>query len=50
LLQRTRKVTLAGADGRSIACWELRCLDERGGTVRVYLNADSGRQEEILIG
>ena len=50
LLQRTRKVTLSGADGRSIACWELRCLSEQGTVVRVYLNADSGKQEEILIG
>ncbi len=50
VLRTVRRVTVAGADGRSIPCWELQCLDERGKSVRVYLNADSGRQEEIRIG
>lgn len=49
-LRRGRRVTVAGADGQSLACYELDCLDETGRRVRVYVNADSGKQEEIRIG
>ena len=49
-LRGTRRVSLAGPDGRGVACWELDCLDEKGRRVRVYLRADSGKQQEILIG
>lgn len=49
-LQNLRRVTLAGADGRSIACYELLCLNAEGKQVRLYVNAESGRQEEIRIG
>ncbi|MBR0354428.1 MAG: germination protein YpeB [Oscillospiraceae bacterium] len=49
-LRASRRVTVAGADGRSIACWEMDCLNEKAGRVRIYLNAESGRQEEIRIG
>ena len=49
-LRHVRRVTIAGADGQSLACWELDCLDDKGKNVRVYLNADTGKQEEIRIG
>lgn len=49
-LRHVRRVTIAGADGRSLACWELDCLDDSGKCVRVYVNAQSGKQEEISIG
>lgn len=49
-LRTARRVTLSGPDGRSLACWELQCLDDRGQSVKVYLNADSGKQEEIRLG
>ena len=49
-LRSVRRVSLAGADGQSIACYELSCLSDEGKSVRVYLNADSGKQEEIRIG
>lgn len=49
-LRSARRVTVAGADGRSIPCWELDCLDGRARRVRIRLNAESGRQEEIIIG
>ncbi len=49
-LRRVRRVTIAGADGQSIACYELDCLDDSGKRVRVYVNAQSGKQEEISIG
>ena len=48
-LRHVRRVTIAGADGRSIACWELDCLDESGKRVCVYVNAQTGKQEEIRI-
>lgn len=49
-LRQVRRVTIAGPDGQSVACWELDCLDESGRRVRVYVNAQSGKQEEIKIG
>ena len=49
-LQSLRRVSLAGADGQSIACYELLCRSDEGKDVRVYLNADNGKQEEIRIG
>ena len=49
-LREVRRVSLAGADGQSLACYELSCLDDSGKSVRVYLNADTGKQEDILIG
>lgn len=49
-LQKLRRVTIAGADGRSIACYELNCLNGEEKRVRLYVNAESGKQEEILVG
>ena len=49
-LRSVRRVSLAGADGQSMACYELSCLEDSGRSVRIYLNADTGGQEEILIG
>lgn len=49
-LRHVRRVTIAGADGRSLACWELDCLDADGVRVRVYCGAQTGKQEEIRIG
>ena len=49
-LRSARRVTVAGADGRSIPCWELDCLDENARRVRIRLNAENGKQEEIEIG
>lgn len=49
VLRALRRVTMAGPDGQSLACWELQCLDEQGQSVRVYLNADTGKQEEIIV-
>lgn len=49
-LRAARRVTVAGPDGQSLACWELDCLNEQGTRVRLYFNGDTGRQEEIVIG
>ena len=49
-LRHVRRVTIAGADGQSVACYELDCLDDGGKRVRVYVNAQSGKQQEIMIG
>lgn len=32
-----------------VFCYEVRCTDEEGGNVLVYLNAVTGREEQILI-
>ena len=48
-LQELRRVSIAGADGRSIPCYELRCLSDQQQEVRIYLHAESLRQEEIEI-
>lgn len=47
--KRLRRVTLAGPDGQSIACYELQCLDDQARPVSIFLNADTGKQEEIRI-
>ena len=48
-LRQLRKVSIAGPDGGSIACWELQCLDEASRHISIFLNADTGKQEEIRI-
>ena len=48
-LQGVRRVTLASPGGQSMACYELDCLDAQQGRVRLYINADSGKQQEIVI-
>ena len=35
--------------GSSIPCYELKCSDEKGREVKIYINADTGREEQILI-
>ncbi len=49
-LRRVRRVTVAGPDGTSLACYELQCLDDEAKRVSIFLNADTGKQEEISIG
>ena len=49
-LRAARRVTVAGPDGQSLACWELDCLNEQGTRVRLYFNGDTGQQEQIVIG
>ena len=49
-LRAARRVTVAGPDGQSLACWELDCLNEQGTRVRLYFNGDTGKQEQIVIG
>lgn len=48
-LKETRKVTLKSPGGSSVPCYELKCADENGGEVKVYINAETGRQQEIVI-
>ncbi|MCR5664576.1 MAG: germination protein YpeB [Oscillospiraceae bacterium] len=48
-LTELRRVTLAGEDGESLPCYELLAEGERG-PVRLYFDARSGRQQEIVIG
>ncbi len=48
-LELARRVTLRSPGGRSLACWELRCRGEGEKTVTVYLDALTGKQQEIEI-
>ena len=43
-----RLVSIAGPDGQSIACYEMSCRTAEGKRVRIYLNAQNARQEEIV--
>lgn len=47
--ESARKVTLKSAGGRSLPCWELTCADAAGKSVTLYLNAETGKQQEIRI-
>lgn len=48
-LEESGKVTLKSPGGKSVACYELKCKDEKGRDVRVYINAETGRQQDIVI-
>ena len=49
-LESARKVTLRSPGGRSLPCWELGCTDRDDGRVTLYINALTGKQQEIVIG
>lgn len=49
-LESARKVTLRSPGGRSLPCWELRCGSAEGRAVTIYINALTGKQQEIVIG
>lgn len=48
-LEGARKVTLRSPGGQSVPCWELSCRagDERA--VTIYINALTGKQQEITV-
>lgn len=48
-LQEARKVTLQSPGGQSLPCWELKCRGEGDRSVTLYLNAMTGKQQEIKI-
>ncbi len=45
----SRKVIIKSAGGRELACYEFNCMAEDGRQVRIYVDAVTGRQCEILI-
>ena len=49
-LSETRKVTLKSPGGSSVPCYELKCSDAAGREVKVYVNASTGMQQDIVIG
>ncbi len=49
-LEGARKVTLRSPGGQSVPCWELSCAGEDERRVTIYINALTGRQQEIAIG
>ena len=48
-LESTRRVTLRSPGGRSVPCWELRCTGAEERRVTVYIDARSGKQQEIVV-
>jgi len=48
-LEECRKVCTESPGGRELACYELRCSDENGNKVKLYIEADQGRQVDILL-
>jgi len=48
-LQDSRRVVLERENGEETGCYELSCLSENGGEVKVYVDASSGKQREIKI-
>ena len=48
-LQDARKVTLCSPGGQSLPCWELQCSAGDGKRVTLYINALTGKQQEIEI-
>ncbi len=49
-LEDSRKVCIESPGGRELACYELRCSDPDGNPVTIYIDGDSGRQQQILLG
>ncbi|MBQ6465223.1 MAG: germination protein YpeB [Oscillospiraceae bacterium] len=48
-LEGVRKVTLQSAGGRSLPCWELSCRGAEEREVTLYINALTGKQQEIVV-
>ena len=48
-LQESRKGTCKSPGGSSVPCYELKCSDEKGREVKLYINAVTGLQQEIII-
>jgi hypothetical protein len=44
------KVSVESPGGRGTPCYELICFNRQGETVTVYVNAETGRQQEISVG
>ena len=48
-LQESRKVSYKSPGGSSVPCYELKCSNEKGEEVKLYINAETGKQQEIVI-
>ena len=42
-------MTCKSPGGSSVPCYELKCSDEKGREVKLYINAVTGLQQEIII-
>lgn len=45
--ESSRKVIIKSPGGRYLPCYELSCTDDEGASVRVYVNAEDGKQCRI---
>ena len=48
-LSNIRRVTVNSPGGHSVACYELDCTGEKDREVKLYLNAETGKQQDIVI-
>lgn len=48
-LEESRKVCVESPGGLELACYELSCTDRDGNPVTIYVNGDSGRQQQIVL-
>jgi len=48
-LEESRKVIKESAGGNDLACYEFTCSDEEGKSVVIYVDAESGLQQEIKV-
>lgn len=48
-LEDSRRVTLRSPGGQSVPCWELKCTGQDGRSVTLYIDARSGKQQEIVV-
>ena len=48
-LQNSEKTVIKSPGGRSVACYEFVCADEKGEKVKIYVSGETGRQYKIEV-
>ena len=48
-IKAVKKALIPTADEKEALCYEFRCLSPQGDELLVYINADSGKEQDILI-
>ena len=47
--QNSEKTVIKSPGGRSVACYEFVCADEKGEKVKIYVSGETGRQYKIEV-
>lgn len=48
--QKIEKQIISSPGGKAIACYKITCIDKNGGIIELFVNGNSGKQEEIRFG